>query len=488
MHSDNTISGQREFRTPSCHLCLQHETARPQSILNGSCLRVESGVSQRTVTLPFPKDLALADYRPERTGSCATSSPRQVYAEEIRHPSYSWGDVRPGRWDWPLDSPHAPCTCVREIRRECGCVQRWYYPERPFNGRHAPPNPKIRGQRYYREVLYVSEQHYKGHDQGDEDLREPQWDNRASTYNGHCQKRRVSFKSHEERHGIDSLETSRQSSPNKPRYNGTNSGPTAFFPTEVPPSKLGHSRVRGSKHGLELKTSTEGESPENHGNQRKSQGTVREQIKQVVTELEEVLGGLKKVQLEMKEVVQQIDILTSNIDLSGEEPSLSNGYLHDARHRSSNYTNSVSSGVQEESPKDQSDTTPETSDSSIAHYQLDVDIVHINDPAAMRNHTNLSPPDQRSITAQNNSRTVVQQSSELHGMRSTANGTCLPHRTNKVKTNRHQHHKGELENHRPPFSLVSKNHRPPPYPQNGQVKTQTTPCPGKHKTISSTIV
>nr|XP_055057209.1 uncharacterized protein si:ch211-178n15.1 [Misgurnus anguillicaudatus] len=287
------------------------------------------------------------------------------------------------------------------------------------------------------------------------------------------------------------IETSRQSSPNKPLYNGTNSGPTAFFPTEVPPSKLSQSRVRGYKQGQELKTSTEGESPENHDNQRKSQGTVREQIKQVVTELEEVLGGLKQVQLEMKEVVQQIDILTSNIDLSEEEPSLSNGYLHDAQHRSSNWTNAVSPGVQGESPKDQSDTTPETSDSSITHYPLDVDIVHINDPAAMRNHTNLSPPDQRSISAENNSRTVVQQSSELHGMRSTANGTCLPHRTHKVKTNGHQHHKGELENHMPPFSLVgtkSKNHRPPPYPQNGQVKTQTAPCPGKHKTISSTIV
>lgn len=47
---------------------------------------------------------------------------------------------------------------------------------------------------------------------------------------------------------------------------------------------------------------------------------VRNQIKRVVDNLEHVLGALRDVQQEMKEVVQQIDNLTSSIDLNEEQP------------------------------------------------------------------------------------------------------------------------------------------------------------------------
>lgn len=107
----------------------------------------------------------------------------------------------------------------------------------------------------------------------------------------------MSFRHHKER-----PETGGQS-----HCNGPNSGQATFFPTEVPTSKLGCSRALGN--GLqvngpqrEVRTPRGDEGLEKHGKQRKSQGTVREQIKHVVTELEEVLGGLKQVQLEMKEV------------------------------------------------------------------------------------------------------------------------------------------------------------------------------------------
>uniref|UniRef100_A0AAV2KUF5 Uncharacterized protein n=1 Tax=Knipowitschia caucasica TaxID=637954 RepID=A0AAV2KUF5_KNICA len=46
---------------------------------------------------------------------------------------------------------------------------------------------------------------------------------------------------------------------------------------------------------------------------------VRNQIKRVMDNLEHVLGALRDVQQEMKEVVQQIDYLTSSIDLNDEE-------------------------------------------------------------------------------------------------------------------------------------------------------------------------
>ncbi|KTF73253.1 hypothetical protein cypCar_00047642, partial [Cyprinus carpio] len=274
---------------------------------------LESGVA------PFPKELGME--RAERTGA----SP--VYADEIRHPCY--------RWD---------SACVREIRRECGCVQRWYYPH-PFNGDHVL---KVRGHRCY--SSYIQE-----------------WDTiHQPEYNGHCERRRVSFRHREER-----PETGRQS-----HCNGPNSNQAGFFPTEVPSSKLGRSRALGN--GLqvngpqrEVRTPRGDEGLEKHGKQRKSQGTVREQIKQVVTELEEVLGGLKQV-------VQQIDVLTSNIDLGEDEPSLSKGLSQDA-------TKSSRIGVVALIHNSNSEEDMSTSNSSLAHSPVTVDLVHINSPSPMRN-------------------------------------------------------------------------------------------------------
>ncbi|XP_016090158.1 uncharacterized protein [Sinocyclocheilus grahami] len=410
MHSEDL-----RFPTPYCQVCLR----RAPGPADGSCLRMESGVA------PFPKELGME--RAERTGA----SP--VNAVEIRHPCYRW------------DSP-----CVREIWRECGCVQRWFYPEllHPFNGDHVL---KVRGHQCY--SSYVQE-----------------WDNvHQPEYNRHCERRRVSFRHHEER-----PKTGRQS-----HCNGPNSNQVGFFPTEVPSSKLGRSRALGN--GLqvngsqrEVRTSRGDEGLEKQGKQRKSQGTVREQIKQVVTELEEVLGGLKQVQLEMKEVVQQIDILTSNIDLGEDEPSPSNGLSQDA-------TKSSRTGVVALIHNSNSEEDMSTSNSSLAHSPVTVDFVHINSPSPMTNCTNPSPPEQRSVTAEDKGKRVVKQSSETQR---TANGNCLPHRTAR---------KGQLENHRPPVAPAvctnsNKTQRPPPYPQNGQVKMRTPPYPGKHKTLSSTVV
>ncbi|KAK1152484.1 hypothetical protein AOXY_G31163 [Acipenser oxyrinchus oxyrinchus] len=55
--------------------------------------------------------------------------------------------------------------------------------------------------------------------------------------------------------------------------------------------------------------------------------SVRDQISRVVLDLETVLGGLKQVHQEMKELVQQIDQLTSKLDLTGKESG--NGYRSD---------------------------------------------------------------------------------------------------------------------------------------------------------------
>lgn len=176
-------------------------------------------------------------------------------------------------------------------------------------------------------------------------------------------------------------------------------------------------------------------------------------------------------------VVQQIDILTSNIDLGEEEPSPSNGLSQDAT--KSSQTDVVALIHNSHGEEDTS-----TSDSSLAHSPVAVDLVHISSPSPMRNHTSSPPLDQRSVTVEDKGKRVAKQSSETQRTQRTVNGSCLPHRTAR---------KGQLENHRPPIvpavcTNSNKTHRPPPYPQNGQVKIRTPPNPGKHKMLSSTIV
>lgn len=173
-------------------------------------------------------------------------------------------------------------------------------------------------------------------------------------------------------------------------------------------------------------------------------------------------------------VVQQIDVLTSNIDLGEDEPSLSKGLSQDA-------TKSSRIGVVALIHNSNSEEDMSTSNSSLAHSPVTVDLVHINSPSPMRNCTSPSPPEQRSVTVEDKGKRVVKKSSETQR---TANGNCLPHRTAR---------KGQLENHRPPAALAvctnsNKTQRPPFYPQNGQVKMRTPPYPGKHKMLSSTVV
>lgn len=170
------------------------------------------------------------------------------------------------------------------------------------------------------------------------------------------------------------------------------------------------------------------------------------------------------------QVVQKIDVLTSDIDLGEDVSSPPTTFLQDGRHRSSP-TAAVASSDQESSP--------ETSDSSITHGSISVDLFLMNIPSVMRNHTSSYPPHQWAGTAENNFHAFTQQTSESHRTGRELNGTCLPHRTPIIRVNE------ELENHE---CIKSKSHRPPPYPQNGQVKTRTAPISEKHKTLSSTIV
>lgn len=294
------------------------------------------------LSLPFPLDLeALAD----RTGNHNHHDLQrwQVYlgpshytvSERCSPPCYLWRDVRVSKQDLRPSPP----TCVWErsalahhgqevadertsVRTErhsdCGSVREWYHHELPHPLNGGSMLAKVRTQRYYREARNVSEEQHldcvsKNYHQNTH-LPELEWNNRHKFgYNGHCERRHVTFEGHDYAHG---LESTGPASPIKNHCNGTN----AFFSTEVPQSKYTMSNTSGPKlpvsgvHGGETKVG-QAERLDVGGSQsnyRKNQGTVREQIKQVVTELEDVLSGLKQVQMEMKEVRQA---MISKIDL-----------------------------------------------------------------------------------------------------------------------------------------------------------------------------
>ncbi|XP_036442736.1 uncharacterized protein LOC118819165 [Colossoma macropomum] len=99
-----------------------------------------------------------------------------------------------------------------------------------------------------------------------------------------------------------------------------------IFSTEVP-QDAALERLKGSSDSAKggdsknrSNTMGEGLSGETYiFSSKKTQRVLQDQIRRVVVNLEDVLQGLKEVHLEMKEVVQQIDLLTSNIDLGEED-------------------------------------------------------------------------------------------------------------------------------------------------------------------------
>ncbi|KAL6468035.1 hypothetical protein MHYP_G00237120 [Metynnis hypsauchen] len=486
-----------------CHLCLLRGPALPygQEHMDGPCLSPVDSVNpvlwRGDLPVPFPSEVGMAEDSMGYPDHCIPQR-RHIYLgpshypvpESCSPPCYLWREVRACRWDWPPDPRLVPCACVWERHRDYRCTRQRYHPEmppHPFNGSPVPqlPPAKIRGQRYYREAQYVSEEHYWDcvsesyhrdvHSQG------PDWDNLdTSGYNGHCEKRHVRFEGHDDGNRCNSPDISGPSSPAKTHCNGS----LAFFSTEVPQSKFRRSRTSGPR--LPVSRAQRGETKQDQAgrtedcrsqdNQRKNQGTVREQIKQVVTELEDVLGGLKQVQLEMKEVVQQIDILTSNIDLGEEEQSPCNRPPQDPRHQGNRF------GVV---------ALVHNSNGDMESTQRDGARPVAVESAGSREMNHAS-------------------ATETQRTKSTANGDCLRARPPRVKVKDLQYQRSRVDhmalskNPEPSFPLTTfglpKTQKPPPYPQNGHAKIppqdsshasdalKIPPYSGKHKQLTSTMV
>ncbi|XP_028988683.1 uncharacterized protein si:ch211-178n15.1 [Betta splendens] len=255
--------------------------------------------------------------------------------------------------------------------------------------------------------------------------------------------------------------------------NGQSGAHRGFFPTEVPQQHLNQSRRRTPPHaassGVTSPESSIATTATGHrcraseaARQKGRRDSVRDQIRQVVTDLEDVLGGLKQVHVEMKEVVQQIDRLTANMDLGDETPAI-------AQESTSRPRGSARAADAGPVLADEDRIILRTNSPSPVHVASVVKTSRFTPPAHARDAD-----------------------------RPAANGH-LPHMCppgDPPHSDPHQHqHPRSLD----PKVIVgnststSKNHKPPPYPQNGRcgkglhapprpLKTPAHPSRGRQST------
>ncbi|MCJ8745157.1 hypothetical protein PDJAM_G00127160 [Pangasius djambal] len=550
MHSEKAAKGQRALHPAKdyCQLCLHQGptlTHHRQELGDGQCPHLEpslrSHVWREDLPLPFPLDLETLEDRTwnhnhhdlQRRQVCLGPSHYTV-SERCSPPCYLWREVRVPRWDLRLP----PSTCVRERsalahlgqevadervagrlgrHSDCGCGREWYHRELPHPLNGGPMLAKVRSPWYYREARNVSEEHHlycmSENYHENTHLRALEWDNRHKFgYNEHCERRHVTFEGHDDGH---SIEINGPASPIKNHCNGAK----AFFSTEVPQSKFALSKTSGPKlpvSGIhdgesELRQADRAEVGGSRSIHRKSQGTVREQIKQVVTELEDVLSGLKQVQMEMKEVVQQIDVLTSSIDLGEEEQGPFNGLPQESMHQANRIgvvalvhnANRDAESLQRDRMRARvkSQTTHSLSDHSLVTVISTCPDSH----PTTKSHANPSSRVPGLVTVESADSSQMNHTSalELQKTTSTANGDCLRARPPRAKVKELQHPRSRTDHTKnldPPYPLapisLAKTQRPPPYPQNGLVKVpskdsnvlKTPPYPGKQKQLTSTMV
>lgn len=199
-------------------------------------------------------------------------------------------------------------------------------------------------------------------------------------------------------------------------------------------------------------------------------------------------------------MVQQIDVLTSNIDLGEEEQRPLSGLPQDSMHQTNRIGvvalvhNANRDGVK-------SQTTCSLSDCSLAAVISACPDSH----PTTKIHTNPSSCVHGLVTVESADSSQMNHTSalEIHRTKSTANGDCLRARPPRAKVKELQHPRNRTDhtkNPEPPYTLapisLAKTQRPPPYPQNGLVKVpskdsnvqKTPPYPGKHKQLTTTMV
>lgn len=217
-------------------------------------------------------------------------------------------------------------------------------------------------------------------------------------------------------------------------------------------------------------------------------------------------------------MVQQIDILTSNIDLGEEEQSPCNGPPPDPKLQGNRFgvvaLVHTSNGDMESPQRDgaRPGGKPWTSHSLSDHSIAAAASSRARSHSAAKNHTNPSSPVHRSVAVESVGSRGVNHVSAIETVRtkSTANGDCLRARPPRVKVKDLQHQRSRVDHMvrckspEPSFPRtlngLAKTQTPPPYRQNGQVKMppqdlshpsnamKITPHSGKQKQLNSTMV
>ncbi|XP_064187744.1 uncharacterized protein LOC135252971 [Anguilla rostrata] len=280
--------------------------------------------------------------------------------------------------------------------------------------------------------------------------------------------------------------------------NGPSSTQGLIFPTEVPQRELDYGRQRSLCWPGGNVTHIQNKCPSKELGQKGDPGTdrpkisqaaVRDQIRRVVVDLEGVLGGLKQVHLEMKEVVQQIELLTSNIDLGEEDPS--NSLPSDTLYSSSSSGVMVSShgGVGSHQPK-QVDPACTSLRNTPAHSNPPA----LNPSVIVANQTVVTgprgtPPQDRTCAPPTMG--VPPASLPRDPGQESQSGMVQLHPALPKPAFRSQNRQADHG----PGGTTCRSKKPPPYPHNGQMaKTgkgrdsiKAPPYPAKRRLLSTMV-
>ncbi|TSK53719.1 hypothetical protein Baya_3279 [Bagarius yarrelli] len=235
-----------------------------------------------------------------------------------------------------------------------------------------------------------------------------------------------------------------------------------FFSTEVPQNiTINYNK---SSHRGDLQNMSDNREQSLNGEtyifkSKKIQSALKDQIHKVVVNLEEVLRGLKEVHLEMKEVVQQIDQLTSSIDLGEDDSRGASGHC---------------------SPNESISTSQETkyADTNIHNFSY------------TNNHGFVSTvrEDTRGLKACSKDQTPGKSPPKVGPPAYTIALSSINNSKQKIN------HKSTVSHTKGPKSEVnapSRSQRPPPYPFDNRTwrtnKEKSLPYAGRRRLLSTTV-
>ncbi|KAJ8277358.1 hypothetical protein GJAV_G00074320 [Gymnothorax javanicus] len=402
--------------------------------------------------------------------------------KQIAQPERVWASqsgLRDTRWNQAPEPGQRHTSPEREPLVDYSCSSHCYQKQpHPSGRKYVPPPPSgFKGQESYGVPSYGGEKQAWGYAR--ESYRRGfhvSW--QANTATRRFIKQRGSssgFVYGQEHcnynHGLSDLDQARNGKDQN--CNGPSSTPGLIFSNEVPHRMVDNSRHRSLCWPSSNMTHVQNQSPGAGQGQKSdlgasrpkiSQTAVRDQIRQVVVDLEGVLGGLKQVHLEMKEVVQQIDLLTSNIDLGEDDPSTSLPSDTLCSSSSSGVMVSSHGGPRSHRLKPASPLWPSN-----------------RSPPAWSNATALNP----SVVATSQAAAAMSISGDFHQDRTCASPTMgVPSlKPPRDQSREAQSRRVQLRPTRPKSALHCRNQlavqgpgittcgnkKPPPYPHNGQV-------------------